>query len=128
MSGLNKVMLIGRLTKDIEVRSVSSGSKVGSFTLAINETTKDKAGNKKETTEYVQCVCWNGIAELIDRNLKKGAQVYIEGKLRSRSWEKDGQKHITTECQVSNLVMLGTAPPRNAERATTEPNDNFWNR
>lgn len=108
MPGVNKWIGLGNLTRDPEVISLDSGAKVASFSIACNEAYKDRnTGERKESVEYVNIVLWRGLAEIAERWLKKGSQVYIEGKLTTRSWEKDGEKRYTTEVVGNNLVMLG---------------------
>lgn len=108
MSGLNKVILIGRLGKDPEGMHLKSGDTVVAFSLATSESYKDKnTGERKEITEWHNCVAWRGLAEVIEKYVRKGDQIYVEGKIKTRSWEKDGQKHYTTEIIVDNMVMLG---------------------
>jgi single-strand DNA-binding protein len=104
---MNKVILIGRLGKDPEVRQITSGDKVANFSIATTENYKDKEGNKVENTEWVNIVLWKGLAGVAESYLKKGSLVYIEGKLTTRSWEKDGTKHYTTEVVGNNMQMLG---------------------
>ena len=84
---LNKVMLIGYVGADPEVRSTPNGSQVATFRLACSESWKDKYGNRQERTEWVTCVAWRKLAETLQRYLRKGAHVYLEGKLQTRSWE-----------------------------------------
>ncbi len=108
MAGVNKVILIGNLGKDPEVRYMEGGVAVANFTLATNESYKDKAGNKVDQTEWHNIVVWRGLAEIAEKFLKKGMQVYIEGKLRSRNWtDKEGNKHYMTEVVGDHLVILG---------------------
>ena len=107
MSGVNKVILIGNLGKDPEVRSVESGVSVANFTMATSESYKDKtSGEKKVITEWHNIVLWRGLAEIAQKYLHKGDMVYIEGKLRTRSWEKDGVTRYTTEVVADNMTML----------------------
>lgn len=111
MSGVNKVILVGRLGKDPEVRNLDSGVAVANFTLATSESYKDKTtGEKKEVTEWHNIVLWRGLAEIAQRYLHKGDMVYIEGKLRSRSWEKEGVTRYITEVVADNMTMLSTKP------------------
>ena len=105
--GLNKVMLIGNISKDPELKYTPAGAAVASFSLATNESYKDKAGNQQDRTEWHRLVVWNKQAEIAAEYLKKGAQIFVEGKLQTRSWEKDGQKHYMTEIVVLNFQMLG---------------------
>ena len=108
MAGVNKVILVGNLGKDPEVRYMQGGVGVANFTLATNESYKDKTGNKVEQTEWHNIVMWRGLAEIAEKFLKKGMQVYIEGKLRSRNWsDKEGIKHYMTEVVADNMVILG---------------------
>jgi single-strand DNA-binding protein len=109
MSGVNKVILVGRLGKDPEVRNLENGAAVANFTMATSESYKDKTtGEKKELTEWHNIVLWRGLAEIAQKYLHKGDLVYIEGKLRTRSWEKDGVTRYTTEIVGDNMTMLGT--------------------
>jgi single-strand DNA-binding protein len=109
MSGVNKVILVGRLGKDPEVRNLENGAVVANFTLATSESYKDKTtGEKKEVTEWHNVVLWRGLAEISQRYLHKGDMVYIEGKLRTRSWEKEGVTRYTTEVIGDNMTMLST--------------------
>jgi single-strand DNA-binding protein len=105
--GLNKVMLIGHLGKDPELKYTPGGAAVATVSLATNESYKDKEGNQQEKTEWHRLVFWNKQAEIAAEYLKKGAQIFVEGKMQTRSWEKDGQKHYMTEVVVFNLQMLG---------------------
>ncbi len=109
MSGVNKVILVGRLGRDPEVRNLENGVSVANFTMATSETYKDRTtGEKKETTEWHNIVLWRGLAEVAQRYLHKGDLVYIEGKLRTRSWEKEGVTRYTTEVVADNMTMLGS--------------------
>jgi single-strand DNA-binding protein len=109
MSGVNKVILIGRLGKDPEVRNLENGATVANFTMATSETYKDKTtGDRKEITEWHNIVLWRGLADVAARYLHKGDMVYIEGKLRTRSWEKEGVTRYTTEIVGDNMTMLST--------------------
>lgn len=107
MSGINKVILVGHLGKDPELRHLEGGVKVASFPLATSETyTKD--GKKVEQTEWHNIVMWRGLADIAEKFLVKGKLVYIEGKLRTRSWEdKEGHKRYQTEIVADNFTMLG---------------------
>ena len=107
MSGVNKVILIGRLGKDPEVRNLENGATVANFSIATTETYKDRTtGERKEITEWHNIVLWRGIAEVAQKYLHKGDMVYIEGKLRTRSWEKDGVTRYTTEIVGDQMTML----------------------
>jgi single-strand DNA-binding protein len=107
MSGVNKVILVGRLGKDPDVRNLDNGATVANFTVATSESYKDKTtGEKKEITEWHNIVLWRGLAEVAQKYLHKGDMVYIEGKLRTRSWEKEGVTRYTTEVMGDNMTML----------------------
>ncbi len=111
MSGVNKVILVGRLGKDPEVRNLENGATVANFTMATSETYKDKTtGERKEITEWHNVVLWRGLADIAAKYLHKGDQVYIEGKLRTRSWEKEGVTRYTTEIVGDNMTLLGSKP------------------
>ncbi|MEM9857778.1 MAG: single-stranded DNA-binding protein [Bacteroidota bacterium] len=107
MSGVNKVIIVGRLGKDPEVRHLESGASVANFSVATSETYKDRnTGEKREQTEWHNVVLWRGLADIAEKYLHKGDMVYIEGKLRTRSWEKDGVTRYTTEIVGDNMNML----------------------
>lgn len=104
----NKVILIGNLGKDPETRSLENGAKVSTFSIATSETYKDKAGEKVTNTTWHNLVLWRGLADVAEKYLKKGALIYVEGKIANRSYEaKDGTKRYITEIVVGELVMLG---------------------
>lgn len=108
MSGVNKVILIGNLGKDPEVRYLEGGIAVANFSLATTEVHKSRSGEKVESTEWHNIVLWRGLAEVAEKLLKKGMQVYVEGRLRTRSWEdKDGTKKRATEITADVLNILG---------------------
>jgi single-strand DNA-binding protein len=107
MSGVNKVILVGRLGKEPEVRNLENGAVVANFSVATSEVYKDRTtGERKEATEWHNVVLWRGLAEIAQKYLHKGDMVYIEGKLRTRSWEKDGVTRYTTEIVADNMTML----------------------
>lgn len=111
MSGVNKVILVGRLGKDPEVRNLENGATVANFSMATTETYKDRTtGERKEITEWHNIVLWRGLADIAAKYLHKGDMVYIEGKLRTRSWEKEGVTRYTTEIVGDNMTMLSTKP------------------
>lgn len=108
MSGVNKVILVGRLGKDPEVRHLENGATVANFSMATSETYKDRqTGERREQTEWHNVVLWRGLAEVAEKYVKKGDMIYVEGKLRTRSWEKDGVTRYTTEVVGDNMTMLG---------------------
>ena len=107
MANLNKVSLIGRLGQDPEIRYTQSGSAVANVTIATNEDWTDKQGGKHERTEWHSLVLWGKQADLAQSYLKKGSQIYIEGKLQTRDWEdQQGQKHYKTEVVVTTMQFL----------------------
>lgn len=129
MSGVNKVILVGRLGKEPEVRHLENGASVANFSIATSETYKDKtSGERREQTEWHNIVLWRGLADVAEKYLKKGDMVYIEGKLRTRSWEKDGITRYTTEVVGDNMTMLGGNPNTQSNSAAvpaqTEPAKN----
>jgi len=110
MGSVNKVILVGNLGRDPEVRFTQGGSPVANFTLATNEVWNDKAGARQERTEWHRVVAWGKTAEIARDHLAKGKQVYIEGSLQTRQWEdRDGNKRSTTEIKANRLVLLGRA-------------------
>lgn len=105
--GVNKVILVGNLGKDPEVQTFDTYKKAA-FSLATTEHSRDKEGNEVQHTEWHNIVMWRGLAEIAEQFLRKGSQVYIEGKIRTRSFDaKDGTKKYITEIQADNLVLLG---------------------
>jgi single-strand DNA-binding protein len=109
MNSLNRATLIGRVGKDPEIRNFQD-TKKASFSLATSENWKDKEGNKKETTEWHLIVAWSNLAKIIENHVKKGDLIMIEGKITTRTWDKEGQKHYSTEIVANNLLMLGGKP------------------
>ena len=108
MSGINRVFLIGRLGQDPKLSHLQDGTAVANFSIATSESWKDKQTNeKKEKTEWHSCQAWRGLAEVCGKYLKKGSQVFIEGKQITRSYEKDGDTRYVTETVINNLEMLG---------------------
>ena len=107
MSGVNKVIIIGNVGKDPEVRYSQGGSAIANLTVATSEKWKDKqTGEQKEQTEWHRVSAFGRLAEIICEYVKKGSKVYIEGKLQTRSYDKDGQKHYATEIVANQLQML----------------------
>lgn len=108
MAGINKVILIGRLGRDPEVKYTPSGATVANFSIATSEEWKDRdTGEKQERTEWHRIVAWRRLGEICGEYLRKGSQVYIEGKLQTREWEdRDGNKRYTTEIIAVNMQML----------------------
>ena len=105
--GLNKVMLIGNLGRDPEMRYTPSGRPVTAFSLAVNRSWTMADGERREETEWFNIVAWGDLAERCNKFLRKGERVYIDGRLQTRSWEgTDGQKHSRTEVVASEMLML----------------------
>ncbi len=130
MAGVNKVILLGNLGRDPEIRALESGVKVANFTLATTEYFKNKDGERGERTEWHRVVLWRRNAELAEQYLNKGSQVYVEGRLETREWEdKDGIKRYTTEVVGQIINFLGGKPteekkdPTPTEANTPPPNE-----
>jgi single-strand DNA-binding protein len=108
MSSVNKVILIGNLGKDPEIRYINENTPVANFSLATTESYKDKNGQRQDITEWHNIVAWRSLAEISEKFLKKGKQIYVEGRIRTRSWDdKDGNKRYTTEIVAETIQMLG---------------------
>ena len=106
--GLNRCEFIGHLGADPESRTVGDGTLVANFQIAVTESWKDRDGNKKEDTQWIRIQAWRGLAEVIDKYLRKGSQVYVAGKWQTREWEdRDGNKRYTTEVVARDVVFLG---------------------
>lgn len=106
---LNKVTLIGRTSADPEIKYMPNGSAVATLNIATSRRWKDKnTGERKEATEWHRVIFFNRLAEIAGEYLKKGSQIYVEGRLQTRKWEKDGQDHYTTEIVGEEMHMLGT--------------------
>ena len=116
---LNKVMLAGAVGKNPEIREVN-GAKCATFTLATNERFKDKNGEYQTLTEWHNIVCWRGTAEFVEKYITKGSQVYVEGKIRTRSWEKDGEKKYVVEIIASDLQPIGKREQSQAPAPQTQ--------
>ena len=127
---VNKVILVGNLGRDPEVRSTPSGQPVASFTLATNRKWKDKNGQRQEQTEWHQIVCWGRQAEVAGQYLTKGKQIYVEGRLQTRSWDdkQTGEKRYRTEVICDNFQMLGSKGDgggRSSGGGYGAPNDSY---
>lgn len=126
---LNKVMLIGNVTRDPEIKKIPSGQSVVALGLATNRRWTDKAGQKQEQVEYHNIVAWNKLADIIGQYVKKGSKIYIEGRLQTRSWDdQSGTKKYKTEIVADNLIMLdkagaagGAASSPAASQEATQP-------
>ncbi|HEV8512575.1 MAG TPA: single-stranded DNA-binding protein [Cyclobacteriaceae bacterium] len=109
MASVNKVTLLGRVGKDVEVRQTDTSTSVANFNVCTSEFYKDKiTGEKKEITDWHNIVAWRGLADVAGKYLKKGDQVYITGKMRTRKWDKDGITRFTTEVIADEIQLLGS--------------------
>lgn len=123
MSGVNKVIIIGRLGADPEVKTVTGGNNVARLSVATSENWTDREGQKQERTEWHRVVVWGKLADLCGKYLSKGRQVYVEGRLQTRSWEdQQGQKKYSTEIVANTVQFLGSN--QGAERQS-QSNDDF---
>ena len=119
MASVNKVILIGNLGKDPEVRTTPQGTSLARFSIATTTTWKDASGAKQERTEWHDIVAWERLAQICGEYLHKGKMVYVEGSLQTRSWEdQDGKKRYKTEVKANNVIMLS---PRDPARAGAAP-------
>src|SRR5579859_3027293 len=109
MAGVNKVIIVGNLGKDPEMRYTQNGSPVTTFSVAVNRTWKSPEGENREETEWFNVVCWSKLAEIANQYLAKGRQVFIEGRLQTRSWDdpQTGEKKYRTEVIANEMQMLG---------------------
>lgn len=115
---INKVILVGRLGKDSDMKKMTNGESVTNVTLATTESWKDKSGSKQEKTEWHNLVFYRRIAEIAGEYLKKGSQIYVEGKLQTRKWQtKEGQDRYSTEIIVTEMQMLGSKIPDNSDQS-----------
>ena len=118
---VNKVILIGNVGKDPEVRHLDSGVAVANFPLATSESYNSKSGERVTTTEWHNIVLWRGLAEVAEKYLSKGNQVYIEGKIKTRSYEVEGVKKYITEIYADNMTMLGRKESSGDQQRETPP-------
>lgn len=128
MASLNKVMVIGNLGKDPDIRSTGSGKKVANFSVAVTEKFTGRDGQKQERTEWVSVVAWDKLAEVAEKYLQKGSSVFVEGSLSTRTWDdaQTGEKKYRTEVQCRNLQMLGSRgekPQEDAPQMDAAPDD-----
>lgn len=117
---INKVTLIGHLGKDPEVRYLDKDRVVANLTLATNERYNDRNGNRVETTEWHNLEMWDGLAKVAEKYLKKGSLVYVEGKLKTEEWEKDGIKRYTTRIRVTTMNMMDRASNNSSENPSPQ--------
>ena len=124
MSGVNKVILIGNLGKDPEVRYLDSGVAVANLSLATTENYKNKEGERVSQTEWHDVVLWRGLAEVAEKYLKKGASVYIEGKIRTSKWvDKEENTRYKTEVMADKLTMLGRPSNNDSQTPISSEDD-----
>jgi len=109
MKGLNKVQLIGNLGKDPEIRFTPEGKQVATFSMAVNCTFKNKEGESIDDTQWFNIEAWIGLAKVVEDHLKKGDRIYIEGRLKTESYEKDGETKYFTKVVVQDMIMLGSS-------------------
>ncbi len=122
MRGVNKVILVGNLGRDPEVRYIKDGTAVANLRLATSETWNDQNGQRQERTEWHRVVAWGKLAEIAKEYMTKGRQIYVEGKLQTRSWDdRDGNKRYTTEVKADQIIMLGTRGDSAGDRDTPAP-------
>jgi single-strand DNA-binding protein len=113
--GVNKVILVGSVGKDPESKVMPNGNAVVNFSLATSESWKDKSGQQQESVEWSRCVCFGKLAEIIAQYVKKGSKLYLEGSLKTRSWEKDGVKQYATEIVINEMQMLDGKPQESSQ-------------
>ena len=121
MSGINKVILVGHVGKDPEVRYLDGGVAVANFSLATTESYKNKEGNKVDQTEWHHVVAWRGLAEIIEKYVKKGQLLYIEGKIRTRTYGEENNKKYFTEVIADQMTMLGGKRDEQTMRIESKP-------
>jgi single-strand DNA-binding protein len=114
---LNKATIIGRLGKDPEIKTINNQT-VANFSLATTESWKNKDGEKQESTEWHNCDAWGKIAEIIEKYVKKGDLIYVEGSIKTQSWDKDGEKRYSTGISVKEMKMLGS---KSSSTSQTQP-------
>jgi single-strand DNA-binding protein len=119
MAGVNRVILVGHLGSDPEIRYTAGGTAVAKFRMATTERFTDKQGNRQERTEWHRVTAWGKLAEICGQYLAKGKLVYVEGKLRSDTWEQEGVKRFSYEIVADNMTMLG--PARGGQEREPEP-------
>ena len=123
MANVNRVTVLGRIGSEIELKYTPSGQAVASFSVATSEKFKDKQGNQQEKTEWHNIVAWQKSAELINQYCSKGSEIYLEGKLQTRNWEKDNIKHYRTEIVVREFQFVGGKKQDNQQQSGySQPN------
>jgi single-strand DNA-binding protein len=128
MASVNKVILVGTLGRDPELRYMPSGDALASFNVATNDTWKDKSGQKQERTEWHRISLFGKQAEIAGQYLKKGSSVYLEGRLQTRKWsDKEGVERQTTEIVADRMQMLGSRPNQESASGVSQPESNSNN-
>ena len=123
---LNKVLLIGNVGKDPEVRHLQGGASVATITLATSERYRDRNGEMREQTEWHTVIAWRQLADLAENYIRKGSQIYVEGRIRSRSWDdQNGQKRYVTEIQADTIQLLGRRNDNPAAQQPTQPQHGY---
>jgi len=119
---INKVILLGNAGRDPEIRHLDNDRSLARFTLATNESYRNKNGEKVTNTEWHNIVCWRALAELAEKYIKKGSVLYIEGKIRNRTWDdKDGNKRYTTEIEAETIQLVGRRPDDSGQQTGNQP-------
>jgi single-strand DNA-binding protein len=122
MASVNKVIVLGNLGRDPETRYMPDGGAITNVSIATTSQWKDKSGEKQESTEWHRIVFYGRLAEIAEEYLKKGSQVYVEGRLQTRKWhDKDGTDRYTTQIVADHMQMIGKAPDRSEERSEQKP-------
>jgi len=125
MPGVNKVLILGHLGQDPQTKTLDGGNTVCNFSVAVNETWKDRNGDRQERVEWCRIQAWGKLAELCGKYLSKGRQAFIEGKLRTRTYEKDGEKRYATEIVAADVQFLSSgqqpSPPQGGGGPAYEP-------
>lgn len=106
---LNQVTLLGRLTRDPELRQTPNGASVASFSMALNRSYKDSAGEWQEQTDFIDCVAWGPLAERLEKMVKRGQRLLVNGRLSQRTWEQDGQKRSKVEVVINDMTLIEAA-------------------
>ena len=121
MAGVNKVILIGHLGSDPEIRHLDGGSMIARFNIATTEAYNNKSGERVEQTEWHRIEMWDNLAKIAEQYLKKGSQVYVEGRLRTESWkDKEGADRTTLRIRVNNMTLLGGRPDNSGNNTNSE--------
>lgn len=121
MPSFNKVILIGNLTRDPELKTTQSGATLCSFGLAVNQNYKTKDGEKKEKVLFINCTCWNKLAEIVAKWMKKGRPILVEGGLENNDYEKDGVQQKSFQINVRSVQFLGSKKQESSESGPGDP-------